>query len=124
MSAETFFKLAWLALAGVHVLPALVLFMPSLAARLYGVDPAGDVGVLIVHRGALFLAIVVLCLFAAVDPVARRATSLAVAISVVAYLILYVWSGQPQGSLRTVALVDLVALVPLGFVLFGAWRPS
>ena len=116
-------KIAWLALAGVHVAPAAVLVRPSLTMRLYGVAPADDVGVLVVHRGALFLGIVVLAAWAAFDPAARRAASVATAIGVVGFLLVYARAGLPAGALRTIAVADLVALAPLGIVLRDAWWP-
>ncbi len=119
---ETMTKIAWIALALIHATPALAVFAPQTVARLYGVAPDGDLGVLLVHRGALFLAIVVGCLWAAVDGSARRVTSVLVTISVVGFLIVYWRSGAPVGPLRKIALVDAVALAPLAFVLVRAWR--
>lgn len=77
---------------------------------------------LLAHRGALFLAIVAACVYAAFDPPARRALSLVIAISVVGFLILYLRAGMPAGPLRTIALVDAAALIPLLFVAASAWR--
>ncbi|OBX17830.1 hypothetical protein A9995_14280 [Erythrobacter sp. QSSC1-22B] len=90
--------------------------------KLYGISPTGDVGLLIIHRGALFLAIIVGTLFAIVDPGVRRAMSGVVAVSVLGFLFLYVRAGMPEGALRTIAIVDLVAVVPLCFVAWAAWR--
>lgn len=110
---EILVKLAWAALAAIHASPAAVVLAPRLTRTLYGVDPQGGLGLLITHRGALFAAIVALCVVAAFDVGARRAASVAVAISVVGFLLLYARAGAPDGALRTVALVDLVALAPL-----------
>ena len=115
-------KLAWLALAAIHAAPAAVLVAPSLARRLYGVAPADGAGVLIVHRGALFLALVVLSVWAALDPALRRAAGTALAISVVGFLLVYARAGAPAGPLRPVALADIAALAPLAWVLSRAWR--
>jgi len=76
----------------------------------------------LVHRGALFLALVVVAMFAAFDPAARPVGSIVMAISVVGFLVVYARAGMPVGVLRTVALVDLAALAPLAFVAFHAWR--
>ena len=57
---DIYTKIAWLALAAVHVAPAAVSIRPSPTARPYGVAPADDVGVLLAHRGALFLWLVAL----------------------------------------------------------------
>ena len=119
---EIIAKASWGLLALVHVMPALVLFLPSMTQRLYSVSPTGDVGVLIVHRGALFLGIVVACLWAWIDPGARRALSIIVSISVVGFLFVYWRAGLPAGSLRTIAIADLIALLPLGYVIYAAWR--
>ena len=59
---ELITKLAWALLALIHLSPAAVFFLPDLTKKLYGIDANGDLGVLITHRGALFLAI-----FAAID---------------------------------------------------------
>ena len=118
---EMITKAAWGLLALVHVLPALVLFRPGMVRTLYGVEPGGDVGVLIVHRGALFLAVVVASLWALADPGVRRAMGVVVGISVVGFLWVYVRAGMPSGALRTIAVADGVALVPLVWVVWRAW---
>jgi hypothetical protein len=119
---ERLVQLAWGALALVHAAPAMALVVPGALRRLYGLELAGDPRVLLVHRSALFLALVVLCVFALVEPGARRAAGVTVAISVVAYLVVYAQAGLPSGALRRVALVDTFALVPLVIVLVAAWR--
>lgn len=118
---EVVLKLAWVLLALVHLTPAMAFFVPSTLRRLYGIAPTGDVGVLLIHRGALFLAIVSACLYACFETSARRATSIVVAISVVGFLVTYVRSGAPTG-LRPIAIADGVALAPLALAVFGAWR--
>ncbi|MCU0658740.1 MAG: hypothetical protein MUF64_26830 [Polyangiaceae bacterium] len=118
---EIFVKLAWGLLALIHAPPAVVFFAPTLLRRLYGVEPGGDVGVLLMHRGALFMALVVLCLQSIVDAPLRRGGSLAVAISMAGFLFLYARSGFPAGALRTIAIADTVALAPLLLVLVAAW---
>lgn len=114
--------LAWILLALVHVLPAAVLVRPGLITSLYGIEVSGDLGVLLIHRGGLFLAIVLVCLYAAWEPGARRAVSLVVANSIVSFLAIYAAAGAPSGSLRLIALADLIALLPLGLVAGQAWR--
>jgi hypothetical protein len=113
---------AWIALALVHLAPAAVLARPDLLRSLYGVDAGGDLGVLLTHRGALFLGIVMVCAYAAFEPNARRAASLVVGISVASFLVLYCLAGMPAGSLRLIAWVDAAALPALGFVAWQAWR--
>ena len=119
---ETTTKLAWGLLMLVHLAPASVAFAPPLAARLYGVDPAGDLGIMIAHRGALFLAIAAACALAVIDAPARRALGVVVAISIIGFLVLYVRAGAPPGPLRKIAIVDAAALLPLAFVIAAAWR--
>lgn len=119
---ERLVMVCWLVLAAVHAAPAAVLFAPALTEKLYGAAPGGTVGLLIVHRGALFLAVMAAALLAAFSPDARRAASLVVGISVVGFLILYALRGLPAGPLRTVAIADAVALVPLALVTLKAWR--
>lgn len=120
---EIVVRIAWALLALIHTAPASVLFSPAALRRLYGVEPDGDVGVLLTHRGAMFLALVALCLIALVAPNARRAAGIAVAISVVGFLAVYLRAGNAPGALRTIARVDLVALAPLAVVLVDAWFP-
>lgn len=115
-------RVSWLLLALVHAAPAAVLFSPGLTEKLYGVPPQGTVGVLLIHRGAMFLAVFLVALFAALSPEARRAASLVVGISVVGFLAVYALQGFPAGPLRTIALVDAVALLPLAIAAHGAWR--
>ncbi len=119
---ERLVRLAWGVLVLVHAAPAMALVVPGALRRLYGLELGGDLRVLLVHRSALFLALVVLSAFAVVDPPVRRAAGVAVAISVVAYLAVYAQAGFPGGALRRVALVDTFALVPLVTVLVAAWR--
>lgn len=118
---DIFAKIAWGALAAIHLSPAMVAFAPQLTRKLYGVDSQGHLGLLLTHRGALFAAIVALCVFALFDPGARRAASLATGFSVVSFLVYYARAGFPAGALRTVAIVDVVALAPLAVVLADAW---
>jgi hypothetical protein len=113
--------ICWLALATIHASPAVVLLKPALTETLYGVPPTGSSGVLLIHRGALFLAVVVVAFFAAFSPEARKAATLLVSISVIGFLFVYRMAGAPGGPLRTIALVDAVALLPLALVTWRAW---
>lgn len=115
-------KIAWLLLAAIHVLPALPVFDPGAIRRLYGLDPAGPLGLLLTHRGALFLAVLLVALLAAVDPGSRRAALLVTAVSMIGFLLLYLRAGAPSGPLRTIALVDLAGLLPLAVVTLDAIR--
>ena len=114
-------QVAWCALALIHLPPAAAAFAPELISTLYGAGSEGDAGILLQHRGALFLAVVAACLFGLLDPAARRAASAVVAISVTGFLSIYVRAGMPDGPLRTIALVDAIGLLPLAWVLMVAW---
>lgn len=114
--------LCWLVLAAIHASPAAAFFRPALLDSLYGVPPEGPAGVLLIHRGALFLSVVIVAAFAAFSPEARKAASLLVGTSVTSFLIVYAGAGAPGGALRTIALVDAGALPPLALVCRDAWR--
>lgn len=118
---EIMTKLAWAALALIHAPPAAALVSSAAVERLYNTRADGDLGVILTHRGALFLALVMLSLWAAFDPSVRRPASVVVAVSVVGFLGIYARAGMPLGALRTIAIVDCVALVPLAWVVFDCW---
>lgn len=108
-------RLAWLFLALVHFVPALALFTPSLLTKLYGV-PAGDpLFVLMHHRAALFLTIVVSCIWCALDPAPQKLGVVLAAISMLSFLILYLANGSPV-ALRQIAIIDMIGLPALVFV--------
>jgi hypothetical protein len=111
-------RIAWIALALVHLTPALALFHPALLFRLYRLDPGNALFVLMQHRAALFAVIVVICVWSALDPAPRRLASIAVAISMLSFLTLYWLQGSPT-ALRQIAFVDMVGLPALAYV---AWR--
>ncbi len=114
-------RVCWLLLAAVHLLPALVGFSPGLGAKLYGLTATGDLAVVLTHRGLLFLAVLLACLGAAVDPASRRLASVVVTVSVVGFLVTWARGATRGGPLKRVALVDLLALPPLGIAVFAAW---
>ena len=115
-------RLAWASLALLHLPPAAVALRPGLAERLYGVAPTGELAVLLAHRGALFAVVALLAGWAAVFPEDRRVASLGVGLSVLSFLALYARAGMPAGALRSVAVADAVAVVPLALVIWAAWR--
>jgi hypothetical protein len=119
---EWLVRASWIVLAAVHVAPAAVLLAPSLTARLYSVPPDGTVGLLLLHRGAMFLGVLAVALFAAASPPARQAASLVLGVSVAGFLAIYAAAGAPPGPLRTIALADALALLPLSLVVLAAWR--
>ncbi|MEO1252758.1 MAG: hypothetical protein AAFW81_10475 [Pseudomonadota bacterium] len=121
---ELIVRICWLLVALVHSPPAAVLFAPQLVEQLYGVSAVGETGVLIVHRGALFLAILTAALFATFDIHSRRLASIVAAVSMIGFLFVYLRAGSPAGPLRTIALMDAIALLPLTFAGWRAWTPS
>jgi len=116
-------RYSWVALALIHFLPAIALFRPSMLTSLYGVEPTGPSFVLLWHRAALFLAMVIICLWAAMRADVRPLATVAIAISMVAFLLIYVGQGMPP-ALRTIALADLVGLPFLAVVGWNAFRPT
>ena len=111
--------IAWLTLAAIHLTPALAVFTPSLLTRMYGSDNGSPLFLLMRHRAALFLAIFVLCIWCAFDPVPRQMASVVVAISMVSFLWLYWRAGAPR-ALRRIAIVDLIGLPALAIVVWQA----
>jgi hypothetical protein len=113
----------WAALGLIHALPAIALLRPALISSLYGIE-AGNVGFLLLHhRAALFLAIVVVCAWAALRPEVRPLASVTVAMSMLSFLWLYASAGQPL-ALRPIAIADLVGLPVLALASRLAFRPA
>jgi hypothetical protein len=112
--------LAWLALVLVHTPPALATFSPQMRKRMYGVDDSGSLGPILVHRGVLFLAVASVCALAAFNAEARVAALLVTSISLLGFLIVYAIARAPK-RLRTIALVDAIALIPLALVGADVW---
>ncbi len=111
-------RLVWGLLALVHVTPALALFVPSLLTKLYGVSSGDPLFLLMHHRSALFLTVVVACIWCAFDPTPRRLGVVLVAISMLSFLALYFANGSPP-SLKQIAVADIIGLPALAFV---AWK--
>jgi hypothetical protein len=113
--------LCWALLALIHALPALALLRPALITRLYGVAPGSETFLLLHHRAALFLVVVILCLWAMLRPEVRGLAAVAVAVSMVSFLLLWRAAGSPV-ALRSIALADLIGLLPLAIVALAAVR--
>jgi len=111
----------WVVLALIHLLPALALFRPALLRTLYGVEPGSVAYLLLTHRAALFLVVVVVCAWAASRAEVRPLASVAVALSMISFLWLYAAAGQPQ-SLRYIAIADFVGLPFLVYASLAAFR--
>ena len=112
--------LAWLALALVHAPPALATFSGGLRRRMYGVDESGPLGVILIHRGVLFLAVACVCILAAFNADARAAAMLVTSVSLLGFLVAYAAAGALK-RLRTIALVDAIALIPLALAGADLW---
>ena len=111
-------RLAWLLLALLHLPPAVALVRPGMIDSLYGVPRDSAAFPLVRHRAALFAALVAICLWAIADPQVRGLASVACAISMLSFLLLYWLAGAPR-ALRTIALADLLFLPVLAF---AGWR--
>lgn len=111
----------WLLLAAVHVLPALAFVRPQLIERLYGVAPGAPGFLLLHHRAALFLAVVVMCVWAAFDPASRRVATVVVGISMASFVVLWAGAGAPP-ALRTIAIADIAGLAVLVYAGWQAFR--
>jgi len=114
-------RICWLILGLIHAVPALALFRPALISRLYGVDPGTDHFTLLHHRAALFLVVVVVCVWAAFRPEVRQLASVAVGISMASFVVIWWLSGMPP-ALRTIAIADLIGLPVLLYVAWQAFR--
>lgn len=112
--------IAWLILALVHLMPALAFFIPSLLTKLYRLEPGNALFLLMHHRAALFLVVLVICVWSAFDVTPRRLASVAVAISMISFLGLY-WFQGSSTTLSQIAIVDLIGLPALGYVMWRAF---
>jgi hypothetical protein len=117
---EIILKLAWLALALIHLTPSLVLFKPQMTQRLYNIAPDGPIGLLLVHRGGLFFAVLLACTIALFHAPSRPLAAVVTTISMVSFLLLYVKAGLPAGGLATIAKVDTIGLPFLALAVYSA----
>ena len=110
----------WGVLGAIHAVPALALFRPALIPALYGVEAGSDTHLLLQHRAALFLVVLVVCAWAAFRPETRQLAAVAVGVSMLSFLLLYWLAGAPS-ALRGIAAGDLAGLP---FLAFAGWRAS
>ena len=113
--------LCWALLGLVHVTPALALFQPALISRLYGVEPGSNVFILMHHRAALFLVIVVICVWALLDPDVRRLATITVGISMGSFVLVW-WRYAAPSALRSIAVADLIGLPILAYAGWQAFQ--
>jgi hypothetical protein len=114
-------RLAWLLLGLIHALPAIALIRPSLLTTLYGVDPTSPAYTLLWHRAALFAVVLLICCWAAFRPEVRRLAAVAVAISMVGFLMIFWIQGMPA-NLQAIAIADAIGLPILAFAGWSAFR--
>ncbi len=120
-SSATVARLCWALLALLHALPAFALIRPALIPKLYGVNAGTDAALLLQHRAALFLAVVVVCFWAFARPEVRQLASVVVALSMLSFLLLY-WAGGSPAALRQIAIADLIGLPVLAVATWQAFR--
>ena len=113
-------RVAWGVLALIHVSPFAAFFVPSLITRLYSVPASDPDFALLHHRAALFGAIFIACVWAAIDGDARKLAATVTALSMISFLIIYLMQGQPA-SLRSIAAADLTGLPFLAYVSWKAF---
>lgn len=115
--------ICWGVLGLIHLLPALALFRPSMISALYGVPSGSTTFLLLHHRAALFLCVLLVCVWAALRPEVRPLASVVVAISMISFLWLYAAAGQPA-ALRQIAIADLAGLPFLAIAAWLAFAPG
>ena len=115
--------ICWGVLGLIHLLPALALFRPSMISALYGVPSGSTTFLLLHHRAALFLCVLLVCVWAALRPEVRPLASVVVAISMISFLWLYAAAGQPAALLQ-IAIADLAGLPFLAIAAWLAFAPG
>lgn len=115
-------QLSWSILAIIHAIPAFAFFQPSAMTRLYGIEQGSQIFLLMRHRAALFLGVVLACIWAYWDVDARRLACVIVALSMLTFLWLFWSAGYPK-SLRTIAIADAAGMPFLLIVLMGSFVP-
>lgn len=114
-------RICWLVLGLIHAVPAFALFRPALIYRLYGIAPGTDGFTLMHHRAALFLVMVVVCVWAALRPDVRPLASVALGISMASFVAIW-WLSGKSPALWTIAIADLLGLPVLLYVAWQAFR--
>lgn len=114
-------QVCWAVLALIHALPAVALFKPALITRLYGVEQGSATFVLMHHRAALFLVIVILCLWSVVRSEVRPLAGACVAVSMLSFIGIWWMAGNPA-SLRSIATADILGLPFLAAAVWSAIR--
>lgn len=115
--------ICWTILGIIHLMPALAVFRPSMITALYGVPSGSATFLLLHHRAALFLSVLLTCVWAVLRPEVRPLASVVVAISMLSFLGLYGAARQPP-TLRRIAIVDLAGLPFLAMAIWLAFAPG
>ena len=115
--------IGWVALGLIHLLPAIAVFRPAMIGTLYGGEAGSTTFMLLHHRAALFLVVLVVCIWASLRPEVRPLASVAVSISMLSFLWLYSAAEQPP-ALRQIAVADLIGLPFLAVAAWQAFRPA
>lgn len=110
-------KLCFAVLALIHIVPASMLFRPQAIGRLYRIDASGPLLALLQNRAALFVIVVLACIWAMIDPASRRLAVAVIATSMLSFLAIYWHAGSPP-ALKTIALADLAGLP---FLAIAGW---
>jgi len=109
-------------LALIHVAPAMAAIMPAQLSKLYGVQSGDDTLIALLQHRALLLGLVGFAFIAAAvrptSEVAWHAVLLGSA-SMLSFLVFVAINRQFHGSLRKIAVIDLVGLLPLAWLF---WR--
>ncbi len=113
-------KLCYAVLALIHIMPASMLFRPSAIGKLYKIEASGPLLALLHHRAALFAIVFIACVWAMVDPPARRLAVAVIAASMLSFLAVYWHSGSPP-ALKSIAIADVAGLPFLAFVAWAAF---
>lgn len=113
-------QLGWVLIALIHATPALALFRPALLTKLYGIKAGSGLFTFMHHRAALFLVIVVMCLWAVFQPSVRPMASVCAGISMAAFVVIW-WLAGAAPALRTIAIYDIVGLAVLAPVAWHAF---
>jgi hypothetical protein len=116
-------NIGWVLIALIHATPALALFRPALLTKLYGIKTGSGLFTFMHHRAALFLVIVVICLWAVFDPAVRPLACVSVGISMGTFVLIWALSGAPA-ALRTIANMDILGLAILVFVGWQAFASA
>lgn len=108
----------------INLLPAIVFFAPSQAARLYGTTfDGGSLNILMRHRAVLLGLIGAALIFAALKPAAKIPAIAFALTSKVAFIFLVLTAASFTAQIRQVALIDAAAIVLLIAVLIiHFWR--